>query len=152
MTAEGHSFQSFADHVETAFGCRSVTVLLHHAEDAERIYSSDPAFVPATGRKRFDEAPAMAQLRANARPQKFEGLDSIRRMFRDWEKLEAAGLLCLVNIPLIDGDGRLQGQVNLVLPEGRLTEADLDDLCRRADALTPQLLSARRAADGMGAT
>lgn len=139
-------FAAFAKRAAEEFGCRCTTILLHHEDDAERLYSSDPDFVAPTGRKRFADAPAMARMKAHAKPQRFDGAAEIAAMFREAEKLIGSGYLCLVNLPVIDTGGRLQGQVNLTLPEGRLTDADLATLAEEANALAP-LLVLERAAD-----
>ncbi|RPE66646.1 hypothetical protein EDD53_2352 [Pacificibacter maritimus] len=138
------TFETFAAIVE-AFGCRCTTVLLHHEDDAERLFSSDHTFVSPTGRKRFADAPAMAQMKAQQAPQKFEGLAQIKPMFKEWEKLAETGYLCLVNLPIFDEHGTLQGQANLALHEGALDGSDLDELNKEAQKLAP-LLSAARAA------
>lgn len=136
-------FDDFARMAEDDFGCRCTTALLHHAEDAERLYSSDPQFVSPTGRKRFADAPAMAQMKVEAKPQWFEGEQRIRAMFAEADKLIDSGCLCLLNLPVTDANGRLQGQVNLALPEGRLDCKGLAALATQAQGLLPIFLAAR---------
>lgn len=138
------TFESFAATAET-FGCRCTTVLLHHADDAERIFSSDHAFVSPIGRKRFADAPAMARLKAQQVPQKFEGISEIESMFKEWAKLVDTGYLCLVNLPIFDAQGTLQGQANLALYEGALGGSSLDELNKEAQKLAPLLSAAREA-------
>lgn len=126
--------ERFAAMAAARYGCRCTTVLIYDDEEAVRVFSSDPSFVPATGRKRFDTAPAMAQMRANGVPQRLEGEAAIRAMFADADKLLETGYLCIVNLPL-QVAGQMVGQVNLTLPEGRVDDAALESLARDAESL-----------------
>lgn len=124
----------FAAMAAARYGCRCTTVLIYDGPEAVRVYSSDPAFVPATGRKRFDAAPAMAQMRAHGVAQRIEGTAQIRAMFADADKLLETGYLCIVNLPLHDA-GQMVGQVNLTLPEGRVDDLALQRLTDAAQGL-----------------
>ncbi len=137
------TFEDFAQFAAAQYGCRCTTVLLHHSDDAERLYSSDPDFVSPVGRKRFADAPAMAQMKAQAQPQKFEGEAEILAMFREGQKLVDTGFLCLLNLPIKDESATLQGQVNLAMPEGTLGEDGVAILSSRAQLLLPEMLRER---------
>ncbi|MDT0683109.1 hypothetical protein RM543_10460 [Roseicyclus sp. F158] len=136
-------YDAFADWAAARFGCRCTTVLVYHEAAAERLYSSDPDIVPARGRKRFDDAPAMARMRARGETQVFRGEEELRAMFGGIDRLTAIGCLCLVNLPVRDGAGQLIGQVNLNLPNRALSSGELRDLAARAQALSPRLEAAR---------
>ncbi|MFC0201846.1 hypothetical protein [Paracoccus rhizosphaerae] len=86
----------------------------------------------------------MAQMKAEAAPQCFEGELQIRAMFAEADKLIDSGFLCLLNLPVKDANGRLQGQVNLALPEGRLDSEGMAALAAEAQKLLPLFMAARR--------
>lgn len=108
-------------------GHRHMTALLYDLEcgEAERVFSSDPATYPATGRKPFTQGPIMMRVRDTARPYVAIDRRALIRDFPDHQKIFAMGCESLVNLPLIVG-GAVIGQVNLLHEQDFYTQEKVE--------------------------
>ncbi|QXI45327.1 hypothetical protein HU734_011440 [Pseudomonas wayambapalatensis] len=99
-------------------GHKYMTVLLYDsgADEAERVYSSNPQVFPDRGRKPMDQGPKMAFVRdtglAYVAIDRFE----IERDYPDHQKVFAMGCASLLNVPIKSPEGVI-GQVNLMHDE-----------------------------------
>jgi transcriptional regulator with GAF, ATPase, and Fis domain len=110
-----------------AVGHRYMTALFYDAErdDAERVFSSNPAVFPATGRKSFKQGPIMARVRQTGRPYVAIDREALIRDYPDHEKIFAMGCGCLVNLPVVF-EGQVIGQINLLHDQGFYTEQKIE--------------------------
>lgn len=119
--------------IQAASGATVATALAYRGDRAVRIATSHAAF-PVGAAKRFADAPAMAQMKAEGMPQLFDGAAALERMFGDWSAIAALGCDAVLNLPVRAGDGRLVGQINLLGPTGAFSGADLAVLTGLATA------------------
>ena len=112
--------------------------------EVERIYSSDPAAYPLTGRKQMGPTPWGEHVLRQARPWLGNDMDAIRWAFPDHALIESLGCGACINIPVREG-GVVVGTLNILDAAGSFDARDLDtaeviggflpDAIRRAAAL-----------------
>lgn len=108
-------------------GHRYMTVLIYDpsGQEAERVFSSNPAVFPATGRKSFRQGPVMARVRETGLPYVAIDRKAVIRDYPDHEKIFAMGCACLVNLPIVVG-AQAVGQVNLMHEQGFYTRQKIE--------------------------
>jgi len=126
-------------------GHRYMTVLIYDPStpEAERVFSSNPAVFPATGRKSFQQGPIMARVRETGQPYVAIDRKALIRDYPDHEKIFAMGCACLVNLPIVI-EGVSVGQVNLLHEQAFYTEQKIElamSLVSMAAAEMPALLN-----------
>lgn len=108
-------------------GHRYMTVLFYDPSEPEalRVFSSNPAVFPATGRKSFRQGPIMARVRETRLPYVAIDRKAVIRDYPDHEKIFAMGCACLVNLPIVIG-AEAVGQVNLLHEQGFYTQQKIE--------------------------
>jgi transcriptional regulator with GAF, ATPase, and Fis domain len=112
-------------------GHRYMTVLVYDDDlaEAERVFSSNPAVYPATGRKSFKQAPIMARVRDTGRPYVAMDRPALIRDFPDHETIFAMDCGSLVNLPIRIA-GEIVGQINLLHEQHFYTEHKVESALR----------------------
>ena len=113
--------------------------------DLQRVWTSDPAAYPVGGRKRKTLTPWTRQLLRGAQMFVGEGDAALREVFDDHALITSLGLRAVVNVPLLDAQGRCVATFNLlgVRPTWQPQELALVQLL--ALLATPWVLGAREA-------
>lgn len=113
--------------------------------DLQRVWTSDPAAYPVGGRKRKTLTPWTRQLLRGAQMFVGEGDAALREVFDDHALITSLGLRAVVNVPLLDAQGRCAATFNLlgVRPTWQPQELALVQLL--ALLATPWVLGAREA-------
>lgn len=123
-------------------GYRYMTVLFYDVErdEAERVFSSNPAVFPATGRKPFTQGPIMARVRETGQPYVAIDRQALIRDYPDHEKIFSMGCASLVNLPVVI-EGEVIGQINLLHDQGFYTEQKIELAMRRVATQVAELSS-----------
>jgi len=123
-------FTSLGELAQRRFGWRLFTAMRYHPQthELERLYSSDPALYPLSGRKEKRATPWSRLVLERGEPYFANGPEGIRAAFDDADKILANGLRAVMNVPVKDG-GRVLGTLNF------LHEAYAPDDLPRAVAL-----------------
>lgn len=116
---------------------RLFTLLYVDGDEVARIHSSDPVAYPVSGRKRMGRTPWGDHVLRNRKPLLLPDRAGIEWAFYDHALIASLGLGSCINIPSVY-DGQVVGTVNLLAPEGALTEAHFE----RAKVLGPLLVPA----------
>jgi len=113
--------------------------------DLQRVWTSDPVAYPVGGRKRKTLTPWTRQLLRGAQMFVGEGDAALREVFDDHALITSLGLRAVVNVPLLDAQGRCVATFNLlgVRPTWQPQELALVQLL--ALLATPWVLGAREA-------
>lgn len=74
--------------------------------ELQRIWTSDPQAYPVAGRKRKTLTPWTRQLLLEARVFVGEGRQRLAEVFDDHALIDSLGLRAIVNVPLLDAEGR----------------------------------------------
>lgn len=82
--------------------------------ELQRIWSSDPEAYPVGGRKRKTMTPWTRQLLRRGELFVGEGEAALREVFDDHERIAGLGLRAVVNVPLLDAQGRCRATFNLL--------------------------------------
>lgn len=108
-------------------GHRLFTALFVVADgtEVERIYSSDPAAYPLTGRKQMGPTPWGEHVLKQARPWLGNDMDAIRWAFPDHARIESLGCGACINIPVREG-GVVVGTMNILDAAGSFAAHHLD--------------------------
>ena len=107
-------------------GHRLFTALFVVADgtEVERIYSSDAAAYPLTGRKQMGPTPWGEHVLKQGRTWLGNGMDDIRWAFFDHELIARLGCAACINIPVRDG-GEVVGTLNILNAEDSFTPQDV---------------------------
>ncbi len=107
-------------------GHRLFTMLFVMADgtEVERIYSSDPAAYPLTGRKQMGPTPWGDHVLKQARPWLGNDMDAIRWAFPDHALIENLGCGACINIPVREG-GVVVGTMNILHAAGAYAADDI---------------------------
>ena len=81
--------------------------------EVERVYSSDPAAYPLTGRKRMGPTPWGEHVLTQGRTWLGNGTDDMRWAFPDHELIASLGCATCINIPVREG-GVVVGTLNIL--------------------------------------
>ncbi len=113
--------------------------------ELQRVWTSDAAAYPVGGRKRKTLTPWTRQLLRGAQMFVGEGDAALREVFDDHALIASLGLRAVVNVPLLDAQGRCAATFNLlgVRPTWQPQELALVQLL--ALLATPWVLGARSA-------
>jgi hypothetical protein len=113
--------------------------------DLQRVWTSDAVAYPVGGRKRKTLTPWTRQLLRGAQMFVGEGDAALREVFDDHALITSLGLRAVVNVPLLDAQGRCAATFNLlgVRPTWQPQELALVQLL--ALLATPWVLGAREA-------
>jgi GAF domain-containing protein len=123
-------------------GVRLFTVMRLHAGSAEveRVYSSDPAAYPVTGRKPKGGTEWGAQVLDRGETFLAATADDVRRVFADHELIFSLGIGAILNIP-IRFRGRSLGTLNLCNEANWFRDEDFATGRMLAGLLVPPLLA-----------
>ena len=124
-------------------GHRLFTLLYVDGQDVARVYSSNPAAYPVSGRKTMGPTPWGTHVLVEKRPYLGRDAEAIRWAFFDHELIASLGLGAVINIPIIY-DGQAIGTMNLLDAEHHYEEAHVPMVADLAFALVPAMLEARR--------
>ncbi len=127
---------------QRVIGFRLFTVMRLHAESAEveRVYSSNPAAYPVTGRKPKGGTEWGAQVLDRGETFLAATADDVRRVFADHELIFSLGIGAILNVP-IRFRGRSLGTVNICNEANWFREEDLATGKVLAALLVPPLLA-----------
>ena len=96
----------------------TLMVIDHTANEAARLYSSQPAAYPVMGRKPLGELTTWGKhVISGAKPFIGRTAHDIRAVFPDHETIASLGCASVLNLPVI-ADGKTVGTVNLLHREG----------------------------------
>jgi GAF domain-containing protein len=135
-------FEAIEAETQSLVGHRLFTVLYVDGQDVARIYSSNAAAYPVSGRKPMGPTPWGAHVLAGKRPYLGQDAAAIRWAFFDHVLIASLGLGSVINIPVIY-DGRAIGTMNLLDAEHHYQEAHVSLVAGLTFALIPALLDAR---------
>jgi GAF domain-containing protein len=127
---------------QRAVGFRLFTVMRLHAESAEveRVYSSNPAAYPVTGRKPKGGTEWGAQVLDRGETFLAATADDVRRVFADHELIFSLGIGAILNVP-IRFRGRSLGTLNLCNEANWFRDEDFAMGRVLAGLLVPPLLA-----------
>lgn len=125
----------------------SIQVHQPSLDQAERVYSNQPALYPVGARKQAAGAPRMRELMRTGRPVLVRNAEEFRRSYPDHAGVSSLGCGSAVNTP-VRWQGRTLGQVNLMHREGWYAEADLSVIRVFAQVLVPTFLALQAQAAG----
>lgn len=106
------------------FTCSSVSI---EVGKAERIYTSNEEAYPLTGLKEIVPNRWTEVVLVRRKPFLSRGIDELRDVFPDHEKIEGLGLGAAINLPIFLSD-RLLGTLNLLHENGRYSDRDVEAL------------------------
>jgi len=135
-------FKAIEAETQSLVGHRLFTVLYVDGQDVARIYSSNPAAYPVSGRKPMGRTPWGVHVLVNMHPYLGRDAAAVRWAFFDHAVIASLGLGSVINIPVIY-DGRTIGTMNLLHTEHHYQEAHVAPVAGLACALIPALLNAR---------
>ena len=92
--------------------------------EVERVYSSDPAAYPLTGRKRMGPTPWGDHVLAQGRCWMGNTADDIRWAFPDHALIASLGCAACINVPVREG-GVVIGTLNILDAAGAYTQDDV---------------------------
>jgi GAF domain-containing protein len=92
--------------------------------EVERVYSSDPAAYPLTGRKRMGPTPWGEHVLAQGRTWMGNAAEEIRWAFPDHELIARLGCAACINIPVREG-GEVIGTLNILDAAGAYAQGDV---------------------------
>ena len=150
LTREGQPQTLFAA-LDLAMGAtlghRLFTVLRYHshAQESERLYTSQGTAYPVGGRKAVRPTPSTARVFGDRRPYIGRTAADIRACFADAELILSLGCESVLNLPVVF-DGRVLGTVNLLHEAGWYDAADAPLGLLFAALAVPGYLSGARAA------
>ena len=131
----------------------TLLITIEGGAEVERVWSSDEASYPLTGRKRMGPTPWGDHVLRSRRPWLGDGAEAIRWAFPDHALIASLGLACCINVPVV-AFGRTLGTMNLLDREGAYGPADVEAASLFAPVLAAPFLlagSARAAvAAGIG--
>jgi hypothetical protein len=134
--------------VQALHGHRLFTLLVvvEGGAEVERIYSSDPAAYPLTGRKPMGPTPWGDHVIKGLQPWHGRTMADIRWAFPDHALIESLGCGSCINIPVI-AFGRMIGTMNVLDAENAYDETVVDALALFAPLLALPFAEAARAID-----
>jgi len=144
-TASAHEpdavFRAVEALAQKAIGFRLFTVMRLHAgaQEVERLYSSDPAAYPVSGRTPKQGTPWGEQVLDRGEIFIANSPDAVRAAFADYELIFSLGIGAIMNVPVRFQDRSL-GTMNLCSPAGWFTDADRAPGRLLAALLVPPLL------------
>jgi GAF domain-containing protein len=127
---------------QRAIGVRLFTVMRAHADSAEveRVYSSNPAAYPVTGRKPKGGTEWGAKVLDRGETFLAATADEVRRVFADHELIFSLGIGAILNVP-IRFRGRSLGTLNLCNEANWFRDEDAVTGRMLAALLVPPLLA-----------
>ena len=135
------TFRAVEGLAQKAIGFRLFTLMRLHAksQEVERLYSSDPAAYPVSGRKPKQGTPWGEQVLDRGEIFIANSPDEVRAAFADYELIFSLGIGAIMNVP-IRFRGRSLGTMNVCSPAGWFTDADRVPGRLLAALLVPVLL------------
>jgi hypothetical protein len=132
------NFTDIGNEARRRFGWRLFTAMRYlPGGEVERVYTSDPAAYPLSGRKPRRDTPWSRQVLVRGEPYYANDAAGIRFAFEDAEKILGLGLGAVINVPVKDGE-RVLGTLNFLREAGGYQPSqtkDALDLARMARAL-----------------
>ena len=119
--------------------------------ELQRIWTSDPQAYPVAGRKRKTLTPWTRQLLLDAQMFVGEGPARLAEVFEDHALIDALGLQAIVNLPLLDADGRCFATFNALGMRPAWRPEDILLLRQLALLATPAVARAAGAMRAAGA-
>ncbi|BCH20668.1 hypothetical protein MesoLjLc_04420 [Mesorhizobium sp. L-8-10] len=136
------TFHAAEEASRKAIGQQLFTLLFVDGDEVARIYSSDPEAYPVSGRKKMGPTPWGDHVLRDKKPLLLPDRAGIKWAFFDHELIYSLGLGSCINIPSIY-NGKVIGTINLLAPEGVLTNEDLEIANQLGPVLVPAFLAAR---------
>jgi GAF domain-containing protein len=135
-------FRAVESLAQKAIGFRLFTIMRLHSEaqEVERLYSSDPAAYPVSGRKPKLGTPWGEQVLDRGEIFVANSPDEVRAAFADYELIFSLGIGAIMNVPVRYG-GRSLGTMNICSEAGRFSDADREPGRLLAALLVPPLLA-----------
>jgi GAF domain-containing protein len=127
---------------QRAIGFRLFTIMRLHAASAEveRVYTSNPAAYPVSGRKPKQGTPWGEQVLDRGEIFVANSPDEVRAAFADYELIFSLGIGAIMNVP-VRFCGRSLGTMNICHEAGWFTEADRAPGRLLGGLLVPPLLA-----------
>ena len=138
-------FDAFRDLIGQRLGFGLLTMLMVTADgdEVQRIYTTDPANYPLSGRERLQSTPWEHHVFGEQRPYLGADREAIRWAFAgDLDRIVSLGLGATMNIPVV-GLGETLGIVNIIGKEGQYTTQHLAAVASLAPFLAMPLLACR---------
>lgn len=124
------NFTDIGNEARGRFGWRLFTAMRYlPSGEVERVYTSDPAAYPLSGRKPRRDTPWSRQVLVRGEPYYANDAAGIRFAFEDAEKILGLGLGAVINVPVKDGE-RVLGTLNFLREAGAYKPADVDEALR----------------------
>ena len=136
------TFKAVEAAASKAIGQKLFTLLFVDGDEVARIYSSDPQAYPVSGRKKMGPTPWGDVVLRDRKALLLPDRAAIKWAFFDHELIYSLGLGACINIPA-QYDGKVVGTINLLAPEGALTQAHLETARQFGPVLVPAFLAAR---------
>lgn len=114
----------------------TLMVLDHANGEAERVYSSNPASYPVSGRKKSVGTPWFEQVIRGRQHYLGRTREDIRWAFADHELIERLGCRSIINVLAIH-DNEVVGAANLLHEELHYSEGDIEDALPFVQLLVP---------------
>ena len=131
--------------------CDAGPVPLGGTLELQRIWTSDPRAYPVAGRKRKTLTPWTRQLLLEAQVFVGEGPGALAAVFDDHALIDSLGLRAIVNLPLLDAEGRCFATFNALGTQPVWRPEDVLLLRLLALLTTPAVLRAAGAVRAAGA-
>ncbi|ARO16016.1 hypothetical protein BVG79_p1000214 (plasmid) [Ketogulonicigenium robustum] len=135
-------FDALAEHTRQITGHQLFTLLYVDGSEVARIYSSQPEAYPVSGRKHMGPTDWGNHVLRDKQPLLLPDKAAIKWAFFDHELIYSLGLGACINIPCLY-DGKVVGTMNMLAPEGQLTEDHLNAVKRLAGLPVAGFLAAR---------
>ncbi|WP_374338424.1 hypothetical protein [Leeia sp.] len=123
---------------QVGFRLFTITRVVPGTQEVERIYTTDPATYPVTGRKPILPDAWTEQVLIQRQPFLARQAADFKPYFPDHDKLVQMGLGCVINFPVSSEQGELLGTINLLDAPGQYQ----DDTVARCAALQSEVRQA----------
>ncbi|MDI5975413.1 GAF domain-containing protein [Amycolatopsis magusensis] len=136
------SLSTLEDRVRAEVGVELFTVLawIPERQALRRVHSSHPAEYPVGGEKTVEVARGWLDECITAqRPYFGPDEKAVREIFADHELIVGLGCGAVINVPVVDEDGRTLGVLNLLDAEGKYDQASVEAAVALAPLAVPAL-------------